>query len=441
MFTAFSTALSGLDAMTTAIDVVGNNLANLNTTGYKNQTVSFEDLVAGSLSGNQSAKLGLGTSAPTTSANFIQGAVQTTNGSYDAAINGGGFFVVKDVNNQNLYSRAGNFNIDKNGFLTTQTGEFVQGWTANGGVVNPSGAINNIQVPVGEAIPAIQSTQFGATVNLNSSTAPGGSWPTGAINVVDSLGNSVPLSITFTKDAGTPAVPPVLAAPGPPPVLAVPGVPAVPPVPGKWAYTVTGTGVTVGTVASPAAGTLQFDASGNLTNPTSANGSIPIALSGFSDGASNTSVNWNIYSSAGVSTLTQYSEASNLSANTGDGQPAAVLTGVSLQNGGKIVATYSNGAQQQVVAQLALASIRNPQSLDDVGNNNFSLGAESAIPTVGASGVGGLGIIDGGSVESSTVDIATEFANLLTYERSYQADSRVVTVSDQLAQDAVNLVK
>jgi flagellar hook protein FlgE len=451
MFTAFSTALSGLNAMTTAIDVVGNNLANLNTTGYKDQTVSFEDLVADSLSGNQATQLGLGTAQPTTSANFIQGAVQDTSGSYDGAINGAGFFVVKNTNGQQLYTRAGDFALNQNGFLTTQTGEFVQGWSATNGPVNPSGALSDIQVPVGEAIPAKESTEFGATINLDSSTAAGGTWSTGAINVVDSLGNSVPLSVTFTKDPGTPAVPPVLASPGPPPVLAVPGVPAVPPVPGKWTYAVTGTGVTVGspvTVANPlglATGTVQFDSSGNLVTPSAGNGSIPLTLNGFTDGAAGTTVNWNIYSpvgsATGVSSLTQYSEASNLSANSGDGQPAAVLTGVSLQNGGQIVATYSNGAAQQVVAQLALASVRNPQSLEDVGNNNFSVGTDSATPTIGASGVGGLGTIDGGSLEGSTVDIATEFANLLTYERSYQANSRVVTVSDELAQDAVNLVK
>jgi flagellar hook protein FlgE len=411
MFTAFSTALSGLNAMTTAIDVVGNNLANLNTTGYKNQSVSFEDLVAQSLSGNESTQIGLGTSQPSTSAQFIQGAIQTTNGSFDGAINGAGFFVVKNSDGQDLYTRAGDFQVDKNGYLVTQTGERVQGWVANSsGVVNPSGALNDIQVPVGQALSAQPTTAFSAILNLNSSTAPGATWSTGAINVIDSLGNSVPLNVTFTKD----------------PLVA-----------GQWNYNITGTGTTV----TGGSGSLQFDNAGNLTTPSAANGSIPLSLSGFTDGSANMAVNWNLYGPNGSANISQYSEASNLSGSSQNGQPAAVLTGVSLQNGGKIMATYSNGAQQQVVAQLSLASIRNPQSLQDVGNNNFELGADSATPTIGASGAGGLGVIDGGAVESSTVDIATEFSNLLTYERSYQANSRVVTVSDELAQDAVNLVK
>lgn len=411
MFTSFSTALSGLDAMTTAIDVVGNNLANLNTTGYKNQAVSFKDLVAESLSGNAETQIGLGTSEPTTSAQFIQGSIQTTNDSFDGAINGSGFFVVKNADGQNLYTRAGDFTVDKNGFLTTQSSERVQGWTATvNGTVNPSGALTDIQVPIGEAIAAQKTTKFSTTVNLNSATTGNGTWSTGAVDVVDSLGNSIPLNITYTKD---------------------------PAVAGKWSYTVTGTGVTVGNNT----GTLQFDSSGNLVTPALANGSVPLTLTNFSDGSADGTVNWNLYDANSNPTLTQYAEPSSLTAQSADGQPAAVLTGVSLQNGGKIVATYSNGASEQVVAQLALASVRNPQSLIDVGNNNFSMGAESATPTIGASGSGGLGTIDGGSLESSTVDIATEFSNLLTYERSYQADSRVVTVSDELAQDAVNLVK
>lgn len=410
MFTAFSTALSGLDAMTTAIDVVGNNLANLNTTGYKNQTISFQDLVAESLSGNQTLQVGLGTSQPQTAAQFTQGSFQTTNGSFDAAINGGGFFIVKNGNGQDLYTRAGNFQVDKNGFLTTETGDRVEGWIAQTGVVNASGALNDIQVPIGQALPAHATTSFSTTLNLNSSTSPNSPWSSGAINVIDSLGNSIPLNITFTPSATTP---------------------------GQWSYSVTGTGVTV----TGGSGTLQFNSSGQLVSPPAANGSIAMSLSNFSDGSANQTVNWNLYDSSNNSSITQYSEASSLTADTQDGQAAAVLTGVSLQNDGKIEATYSNGAQQQVVAQLALASIRNPQSMVDVGNNNFALGSDSATPTVGASGTGGLGTIDGGALESSTVDIATEFSDLLTYERSYQANSRVVTVSDELAQGAVNLVK
>ncbi len=424
MFTAFSTALSGMNAMTTAIDVVGNNLANLNTDGFKNRTVSFQDLVAESLSGNSSSQVGLGTGVPTTTAQFLQGNVTTTGGSFDGAINGSGFFVVKDTSGQTLYTRAGNFLLDKNGYLTSQSGERVQGWKPTNGAINPSGALSDIQVPTGQTLAGEQSTAFSGTINLDASTAASGTWSTSAITAYDSLGNQVPLNINFVKDPATA---------------------------GKWNYTVTSANATV----TGNTGSLQFDTSGNLAattvngvdangNPittTVTNGAVPLSFSNMSDGAANMTVNWDVSGSAGVPNVTQYSTASSLTAQTQDGQAAAVLTGVSLQNDGKITASYSNGAKQQVVAQLALASVRNPQSLLDVGNNNFSLGSDSASPVIGAAGTGGLGAVDGGAVESSTVDIASEFSQLLTFQRSYQADSRVVTVSDELAQDAVGLIK
>jgi flagellar hook protein FlgE len=188
-------------------------------------------------------------------------------------------------------------------------------------------------------------------------------------------------------------------------------------------------------------GSVQFNnQTGIMTSPTAANGNVALTVSGMSDGAANMNINWNLYNPDNTPKFTGYSEASSVSANTQDGQPAAQLTGVSLADGGQIVASYSNGAQQQVVAQVALAGVRNPESLVDVGNNNFTLGANTAAPAIGTSGTGGRGVIDGKSLEGSTVDIATEFANLLVYQRSYQANSRVVTVSDSLAQEAVNLV-
>jgi flagellar hook protein FlgE len=186
---------------------------------------------------------------------------------------------------------------------------------------------------------------------------------------------------------------------------------------------------------------LQFNANGLMTSPDLAHGSIPVTVSGLSDGASSLSMSWDLYDKGtGSPKFTQFSEASGIASNSQNGQPAAERTGVTLSDDGKIIATYSNGAQQQIVSQLALASIRNPDSLVDVGLNNFSLGADTAPPAIGTAGTGGRGAIDGGSLEGSTVDIASEFSNLLVYQRSYQADSRVVTVSDSLAQEAVNLI-
>jgi flagellar hook protein FlgE len=413
MISSFSTALSGLNAMSTAIDIVGNNLANLNTTGYKDDTASFKDLVAQSLSGNGTSQVGLGTTAPLTDRVFSQGTITATQGALNAAINGNGFFVVKNTNGQNLFTRDGSFGVDQNGFLTTSTGELVQGWSTQNLVLNTGGPLGSIQIPVGQSLPPRATTSFSLAGNLDSSAQSGAANGTFVqqIQAVDSLGNQTPLTVTFSKD----------------PVVA-----------GQWNYAVTGPS---GTAVANGTGSVQFNnQTGIMTSPTAANGNVPLTVSGLSDGAASMNINWNLYNPDNTPKFTGYSEASSVSANTQDGQPAAQLTGVSLADGGQIVASYSNGAQQQVVAQVALAGVRNPESLVDVGNNNFTLGSNTAAPAIGTSGTGGRGVIDGKSLEGSTVDIATEFANLLVYQRSYQANSRVVTVSDSLAQEAVNLV-
>jgi flagellar hook protein FlgE len=412
MLSSYSTALSGLNATSTAIDIVGNNLANLNTTGYKQDRADFKDLVAQSLGGNAQNQVGLGTMAPITTRIFSQGTITQTQGSFDAAINGDGFFIVKNADGQDLYTRDGSFQLDSNGYLTTSTGEYVQGWSAANGILNASGALGDIHVPVGQNLPPQATTEITLAGNLSSSAQAGAASGTFSqqLQLVDSLGNTVPLNVTFTKDA-------VNAD--------------------QWNYSVTAPG---GPTVTGGTGSIMFDGSGNMVNPTLANGNVPFTISGLTDGAANLNINWNLYDSDGTPRFTQYSQASGLSSENQNGQGAAQMTGVSLQNGGTIVATYSNGAQQQITAQLALADIRNPESLVDVGNNNFSLGATTATPVVGTAGTGGRGAIDGSSLEGSTVDIAGQFSNLLVYERSYQANSRVVSVSDQLAQEAVNLV-
>jgi len=183
-------------------------------------------------------------------------------------------------------------------------------------------------------------------------------------------------------------------------------------------------------------GTLTFDANGNLTAPLTAQ-TVPIT--GLSDGAADMSVNWNLVDSSGNNTITQYAQASGVSSPVQNGNAPGEVTSIGLENGGLMVATYSNG-QQVTVGQLAMASITNPNSLIQVGNNNLQASATSAQAAVGAAGTGGLGQIEGGALESSTADMATQFTDLLSYERSYQAASRVITTSDQLLQETVDLI-
>ncbi len=411
---SFSIALSGLTADSAALDIVGNNLANLNTTGFKDSTVSFYDLLQQSVGGG-AIQIGGGVSAPQSERNFSQGSIQLTGGAYDAAIQGNGFFILHDSNNSTLYSRAGNFQIDANGNLVTATGQFVQGWTAQNGVLNTNGAIGNITIPQNALQTPVATANMAMNLNLAANGVVGaasGSF-SAPIQVVDSLGQTHTLTAKFTLTG-----------------------------PGAWNYEIDIdggdiSGGTAGTPTAVATGTLSFDSNGNLIDPP-APGQVPVSITGLTDGASDMNINWNLYSATGTPTVTQYAQPSAVSASTQDGIQPAEITQLSLSNGGELIAHYSDGAQQ-TVGQIALAAISNPSSLVAVGQNNYEIGADTATPAVGTPNTGSRGTIEAGALESSTVDIATEFTSLIVYQRSYEANSKVISTLDQLTQDVLNI--
>ncbi len=411
MITSFSTALSALSAQATAIDVVGNNLANLNTPGFKTSVVSFHDLVTQSLgAGLGETQVGFGVGRPITLRQFTQGAIQTTAGPLDAAIQGDGLFVAKDLGGATVYTRGGNFMVDQGGNLTTSTGEKLQGWTASDatGIVDTNATIGDIVVPVGTLKEPVATTGMSLNMNLNASGPATDTFST-SLEVYDSLGNSHVVKFNFSK--GTNA--------------------------NEWNYSISVPDADLTSAFTPVTGTLTFDPSGRLTIPAPTDPAPAIAVTGLADGAADMTVNWNLFDQQ-VARLTQYSQTSAVSAVAQDGSPAANLIRVGLSDGGKILAQYSNG-QQTVVGQLAMALVRNPDSLIAVGNNNYGLSARSALPAIGLPNSGGRGSVIGGAVEASTVDIAKEFTNLIVLQRGYQANARVVTAVDELSQETINL--
>jgi len=415
MFTSFSTALSALSADSTAIDVVGNNLANLNTVGFKTSDVSFHDLVTQSMGANLGdTQVGFGVGTPLTQRMFSQGAIQTTGGTLDAAIQGLGFFVVDGANGSTEYTRAGNFQVDQNGNLTTATGELVQGWTQmTGGQLNTNTAPGNITIPTGTVQPPSPTQNISFDLNLNAAGVSGSATGTYAtsVTVYDSLGNSHIVTATFNKDATTP---------------------------NQWDYSVSVPDADMQNPPfTPLTGTLTFNPDGTLSSSTAA--PQPLVISGLADNAADMSINWNLYNGTSPR-VTEYAQPSSVSAVSQDGSAAAQLVQVGVGNGGQILAQYSNG-QQTVVGQIAMATIRNPASLVAVGSNNYELSANSALPAVGVAGTGGRGSVQGGALEASTVDIATEFTNLIVYQRAYEANSKVVTSVDELSQDTIQLIK
>ncbi|HLK68719.1 MAG TPA: flagellar hook protein FlgE [Bryobacteraceae bacterium] len=421
--TSFSTALSALNATSTAIDVVGNNLANLNTPGFKTSDVEFRDLVTQSLgAGLGDTQVGFGTGTPLTVRQFTQGSIQPSTGLLNAAIQGDGFFVVQDSSGNTNYTRAGDFQVDKSGNLLTSNSEFVQGWTtidSTTGNVNTNGPVSNITVPVGSVKAPIATSSFTVDLNLNSAAAADSTSDfTTPVTVYDSLGKSHVITLDFQK-TGT----------------------------NTWSYQayVPGDEIGGGTAGTPSAisgasGTLTFgNGDGLLTDP--ANGSpIQFSIPGLTDGAKDMNLSWNPYTSAGVGRITQFGQDSAPSASSQNGSPAAQLSHIGLADGGQILAQYTDGTEV-VVGQVALASIPNPDTLVAAGNNNFQVSARTAIPSVGLPGTGGRGTIAGSSIEASTVDIATEFTNLIVYQRGYEANSKVVTTADTLSQDTINLIR
>jgi len=416
MSSAYSNALSGLNSNSQAINIVSGNLANLSTAGYKDEQVSFEDLVNESLTGFSNSASISGSTTVQSDQQFTQGTLETTGNPYDAAIQGGGFFVVDNTSGQQVFTRQGNFQVNSSGDLVTSTGQFVQGWNAVNGTLSTGGATGNIVLPTSLELQPVATTQFSATANLNANAAVGSANATfsSPITVYDAQGVSHALTITYTETA-----------------------------PNTWGYSVTipSTDLTSGTGTSTqlTSGTLTFDGSGNLLTPAAASGAIPIAITGLADGASDMNLTWNVYTAAGTPTLTQYNATSANSAASQNGSAAGQLNSMSIGANGAIVAQFSNGTSENV-AQIALASVLNPGSMQQLDGNSYAPTSATATPVIGTPSTGARGLITGGSLETSTVDIATEFTNLLEYERGYQANSKVISTEDQVVQQTIALI-
>jgi flagellar hook protein FlgE len=412
LLTAFNTALSGLSADSTAVSVVGNNIANLNTTGFKASSVTFADVMSATLSADGSTQLGMGVKTPVTQKDFSQegSLVSTTNG-LDVAIQGQGFLIDKTANGAILYTRDGNLKTDANGTLMNAQGEAIQGWIGAAGKINTNAPLGNIVVPTGTLEPAVATGNMSLNMNLDASaavvaaplTAANASYST-SIQVFDSLGEAQTLTMNFWKTGA-----------------------------GAWTW---GVSTPNGTTAST--GTLTFDTSGNLTAPASNPASPNVAITGLTDGAANMNINFNFFAN-NAPVVTQYAQQSSTASTSQDGSAPASVTGVGIGSGGVVLASLSNGKQLQV-GQVAVANFTNPSSLIAVGNNDYQVSGLTSQPAIGAAGTGGRGDVEGSTLESSTVDIATEFTRLMTFQNSYQANARVITTANNMEQQTVNLI-
>lgn len=421
---SYSIPLSGLDANAQALQIVSNNLANINTVGYKTATANFADLfytrIGTSGSGNPMQQ-GTGTQIASVSSQFTEGPVNSDGVSSHMAIQGDGFFVLQKDGGQ-IYTRAGNFSLDVNGNLVTADGADVLGYPTANGVVNTNATPGTMMLGPGRIIPAHATSKFSLTMNLDASASSGAAFTT-PITVYDSLGGAHTLSATFSKSSTA----------------------------DQWSYSITipqgdltppGAGLTAASNVM-ASGTLNFNTDGTVssTSPITLSmsagggGQAPATLA---DGAATMSMSWGLKDGAGNSLVTQTAGNSSVAANSQDGYASGTLQGFNIQSDGTVVGTFSNN-QTGVIGQLALATFSNEQGLARIGSNNFTGTPSSGLPNVGIPGGGGRGLVQGSAVEGSNVDIASQFALLIQAQRGYEANAKAVTTVDQMTQDAFNM--
>lgn len=421
MIRSMFSAISGLRNHQTMMDVVGNNISNVNTNGFKSSSTIFEDvlsqtfrgagLATATTGGTNPNTIGLGSRVATIATSFAQGSLQRTGRSTDFAIQGDGFFVVQSGEGR-TYTRAGSFAVDALGRIVTAEGGFVQGWQADqAGTVSTTAPIGNVTVPVGDLVPPVQTSTVRAGGNLPANAAVG-TVLTNAADVFDGQGNPISLRLEYTKTgANTWQVQ----------ARYVDGSNNLVPAPPAAGQAITGTPLT-------------FDANGELTS--GYNATIP---AGFLPGFPAQPITLNFGAADLGGRINQFGEIASVAILEQDGSSAGSLQAFTVSQEGLIVGTYTNG-RTRPIGQMALATFSNPNGLTAAGGTSFTESVNSGLPQIGPAGGGaGRGLITAGTLEMSNVDLSQEFTNLIIAQRGFQANSRVITTSDELLQEVVNL--
>uniref|UniRef100_A0A7C2B840 Flagellar hook protein FlgE n=1 Tax=Thermomicrobium roseum TaxID=500 RepID=A0A7C2B840_THERO len=421
MMRSMFSAISGLRAHQTWMDVIGNNIANVNTTGFKVGRVRFTDilnqLVRGASGpteqrgGINPLQIGLGAVVGAVDTIHTQGALQLTGKPSDLAIQGDGFFVVSD-GSQTLFTRDGAFDIGSDlRLVNPSNGFYVLGWQADAnGNVDTAGPVGPITIPIGQQLDAVPTTQITVQGNLDANqdaAAPTPHYVT-KVSIVDSQGKRHEFYILFDKTG-----------------------------PNTWNYTMQEDDPRTATaeddpefaLGGTTSGTLVFDADGNLDVAASTIAAVDLDAS--AGGASVVSV------TPDFSRLTQLAAPSTANA-AANGAPAGSLTTFTVSQSGEVLGIYSNGVTK-VIGQVALALFTNPGGLMKVGGNAYLPTVNSGEPIIGPADSGGRGKIASGYLEMSNVDLAQEFTSMIMAQRGFQANSRVITASDEVLQELVNL--
>ena len=425
MMRSMFSAISGLRAHQTWMDVIGNNISNVNTSGFKVGRVRFTDILSQLVRGASAPaegrgginplQIGLGAVTGAVDVIHTQGALQLTGKPSDLAIQGDGFFIVSD-GSQALYTRDGSFDIGSDlRLVNSSTGFYVLGWQADpNGAVDPAGPVGPITVPIGQQLDAIASTVITLQGNLDAAADPANANSVdfvAKVSFIDSQGDRHELYIVFDQTA-----------------------------PNTWDYTIQEDDPrTTATEDDPTisglsgnTGTIAFDVDGNFDPTNSTINSLSVTFDNTQTGAGSPQT-----LTLDLTNMTQLFSTSTANA-VANGASAGSLSAFTVSQTGEVLGIYSNGTTK-VIGQVALALFTNPGGLMKLGNNSYQPTVNSGEPIIGTPGSGGRGVIASGYLEMSNVDLAQEFTNMIMAQRGFQANSRVITTSDEILQELVNL--
>ncbi len=411
---AFQHGLSGLNASSKNLDVIGHNIANANTTGFKASRAEFAEMVAASMGAGGGSNYGIGVEVAAVAQQFSQGNITVTGNNLDVAINGNGFFKVQQPDGSAAYTRAGNFKLDKDGDLVTNGGAQVMGFR-----VDPTTGLSTseplpLSFPTGSPIEAKQTLNMTATLNLDARAkdavgdpaatppippTPRSTYGT-SINVYDTQGVPIPVNLYFEKNGSN-----------------------------TW---------DVYTDLDPAAtsiGQIAFDGNGRF-DPAGSTVPMTVNVDPATSNPNNPPAPWDV--TIDFDNCTQFGSKFAVADLTQDGYASGDLTSINISNDGMIMASYSNGVTR-AEAQVALANFRNPQGLLSVGGNNWVESFDSGPAVMGKPGDGNFGALRSGALEDSNVDLTAELVNMMTAQRAYQANAQTIKTQDQVMSTLVNL--
>ena len=413
LISSLFTGVTGLAANAQAMEIIGANISNVNTVGFKSSKAVFSDIFSTILTnGSVTSQLGRGSQLQGTIKQFTQGSFEASSNALDLAIDGSGFFVVSPTNTTGtFFTRAGQFRLNENGLVQAITGEILQGQQITNDTVSTS--VSDIDLAGVQSQPQATTT-FTLGANLDASATAATTF-TSPITTFNSVGTQVTLSIQFTKVANT----------------------------NQWTYAVS---TSEGTVTSGASGSVTFDNSGQLSlvgGAAVADQSIVVDFSSASTPADTQTLTWDLLNAAGTATngkLTGFAAESNNNSLVQDGFTTGTLTGLTVSDKGVIAGLFNNG-QRDDLFQVTLADFLSPSGLTRQGSNLFTQSAESGQEVLGLARSGVFGAIVGQSLELSNVDLAEQFITMIQTQQAYQASARIITTIDDLLTESVNLVR